>query len=290
VAGRTLIGVVGAGFREVASLRCRFEASGSISVARYVSDRRIECVAPPSHGAGVRAVEVSMNGQQWSTSGVVFEYRPAPAVLSVSPTRGIVEGGTPVTVYGSGLSSSAEAAGALLCRFNASIVPAMYLSESTVVCNTTMTAAGYMAIEVSTNGRDYTSDGVQYEAVAVVLAGASPWSGPELGGTVVTVMGSGVASINALQCRFGATAPATLVPASSHGTNAVRCVSPSFAMATGWSSIELLSYGTTMQNAVSLFVHRRLFVSTLIPATGPVAGGTRIGVVGAGFREAASLR
>ena len=93
-----------------------------------------------------------MNSKQWSTSGVVFEYRPAPAVSSVSPTRGIVESSTPVIVYGSGFSSSAEATGALLCRFNASVVSAVYLSDSEMVCNSPALFAGQVAVEVSTNG------------------------------------------------------------------------------------------------------------------------------------------
>jgi hypothetical protein len=41
---------------------------------------------------------VSLNGQQWSNSGVAFTYRPAAAVSSVWPVRGAMEGGTPVTV------------------------------------------------------------------------------------------------------------------------------------------------------------------------------------------------
>ena len=52
-----------------------------------------------------------------------------------------------------------EAAGALLCRWNASVTPAAYVSESALVCNSTAraaAAAGYVALELSTNGREYT--------------------------------------------------------------------------------------------------------------------------------------
>ena len=53
-----------------------------------------------------------MNGQQFSSSGVAFTYRAAAAVSSVWPVRGASEGGTPVTVVGSGFSLAAEGAGA----------------------------------------------------------------------------------------------------------------------------------------------------------------------------------
>ena len=73
--------------------------------------------------------------QEFSSSGVRFTHQPAAAVSSLSPTRGAAEGGTPVTVLGSGFSAGAEAAGALLCRWNASVTPAAYVSESALVCN-----------------------------------------------------------------------------------------------------------------------------------------------------------
>merc|ERR1719305_1095137 len=93
--------------------------------------------------------------------------------------------------------------GALLCRFNTSVVSALYVSESALVCNSTRSVSGYVPVEVSTNGREYTSDGVQFELVSLVVSGIAPWTGPELGGTVVTIAGSGLASAGDLLCRFG---------------------------------------------------------------------------------------
>ena len=145
-----------------------------------------------------------MNGQQFSSSGVSFTYRPAAAVSSVRPAYGVAEGGTPVTVLGSGFSSSAESLGALLCRFNATAVAAAYVSDSSLVCNATFSAAGYASVEVSTNGREYTSDGVQFEVVSVRVDDVQPWSGPALGGTVVTVSGSRMSDADALRTELHA--------------------------------------------------------------------------------------
>ena len=78
-----------------------------------------------------------MNGQQFSSSGVEYTYRVAAVVSSAWPSRGAAEGGTPVTLLGSGFSSAAEALGELWCRFNGSAVRAAYVSESAAVCNTT---------------------------------------------------------------------------------------------------------------------------------------------------------
>ena len=140
----------------------------------------VECATPAQSGSGVREVEVSMNGQQFSASGVAFTYQAALAVSSVWPERGASEGGTLVTVYGSGFSSVSEGLGYLQCRFNGSVVRASLVSSAAVVCNSTEAAAGHVALEVSGNGLDYTSSGVQYEFVSVLVSEVLPWTGPEL--------------------------------------------------------------------------------------------------------------
>ena len=201
VSGGTRVNVFGSVFRESSTLRCRFEGSGATSAARRVSDAQVECATPPSSAAGSRVVSLSLNGQQFALSAAMFTYRPAAAVSSVWPRSGAAEGGTPLTVLGSGFSSSAEALGALRCRFNSTVVGAAYVSESALACNTTAMTSGHVSVEVSTNGREYTSSGVQYELVSLHVGGVTPWSGPVLGGTVVTIAGSRLAQIGRASCR-----------------------------------------------------------------------------------------
>ena len=197
--------------------------------------------SPPSSSAGTRGVSLSANGQQFTRSdGTLFTYRPVAAVSSVWPVGGASEGGTPLTVLGGGFSSAAEAMGALRCRFNATVVSAAYVSEAAVVCNSTASAAGHATVEVSTNGHEYTTDGVHFEFVSLVVHGVAPWSGPALGGTVVTIGGSRLAHAGALACAFGASASEGGASASgsssgsASGSDGVRCASPS-ALPTGWA-------------------------------------------------------
>ena len=120
-----------------------------------------------------------MNGQQFSASGVAFTYQPSLAVSSVWPERGAAEGGSMVTVHGSGFTAVSEGLGYLQCRFNGSVVRAQLVSGSAVVCNSTEADAGHVALEVSGNGRDFTSSGVRYEFVSVLVSEVTPWTGPE---------------------------------------------------------------------------------------------------------------
>ena len=222
-----------------------------------------------------------MNGQQFSSSSVSFTYRASVAVSSVWPSRGVSEGGTPVTVVGSGFSSSAEALGTLMCRLNATVVSAAYVSESTVICNTTASAGGYVSVDVSTNGHEYTSSGVYFEAVSVVVESVHPWCGPALGGTTVTISGAHVSIGDETMCSFTARgAGAQLVRSSAHGEGGVRCTSPE-AQSTGWSSVELVSHGMVLHGGASFYVHSRLWVSEVVPGAGPVMGGTVVTLSGA---------
>ena len=108
-----------------------------------------------------------MNGQQFSSSGVAFTYVVAASVSSVWPEVGASEGGTPVTLYGANLLSVSEQLGYLQCRFNSTVVRASLLSEDSLVCNSTSTAAGVVSVELTTNGCDFTASGVQYEFVSL---------------------------------------------------------------------------------------------------------------------------
>ena len=113
--GGTRVTLLGGVFKDAYTLRCRFGNASSAVLARYVDESQLEC-ATPLHAVGAKAVQLSMNGQQYASTGVAFTYQQAMSVSSVSPARVLAEGGTPVTVYGAGFSSVSESLGYLQCR------------------------------------------------------------------------------------------------------------------------------------------------------------------------------
>ena len=71
-----------------------------------------------------------------------------------------------------------------------------------------------MAVRVTTNGHQWSVPiaGATFRYVnPVFLSGLSPAAGPEHGGTVVSVLGSGFTRTTAYTCRFG-DLPATQAP------------------------------------------------------------------------------
>ena len=133
-----------------------------------------------------------------------------------------------------------------------------------------------MLVEVSTNGREYTSSGVQFELVSVMMQDLTPWCGPVLGGTVVTIAGTGLSyAADSLHCQFGDEMLPVL--ASAHGSDGVRCVSPP-SLPDGWSHVTITSHGVPLRSGGNFMAHLAMYVSELVPPAGPVSGGTRVTV------------
>ena len=199
--GGTRVCVLGGGFRDAYTLRCAFGSSSAPVLARYVDESQLECTSP-FHAAGSAAVLLSMNGQQYASSGVSFTYQPSASVSYISPATALSEGGTPVTVHGAGFSSASEALGVLTCRIGGAVRRAVWASSSAIVCNATRAAAGEARVEVSNNAREYTSSGVRLRLVSLRVLDVQPWSGPVGGATVVSVVAHG-SWPGGLRCRFG---------------------------------------------------------------------------------------
>ena len=120
-----------------------------------------------------------------------FTYESSACVSYISPSTALSEGGTPLTVHGSGFSSASEALGVLTCRIGGSVRRAVWASSSAIVCNSTRALAGESRIEMSNNAREYTSSGVRVRLVSVRVLDVQPWSGPVGGATVVSVRAYG---------------------------------------------------------------------------------------------------
>ena len=129
-----LLRVTGKHFVHSPSLRCKRGAGSGgmygMSDAQYVSSSLVYCRTEEQSGVGKSAIEVSNNGQDFSTNGVSYMLRidsqgsmgddeqarwQHATVKFVSPSFGRLTGGTIVTMTGSGLKWAGM--GAMRCRF-----------------------------------------------------------------------------------------------------------------------------------------------------------------------------
>ena len=216
----------------------RHPSIGTIVAARWHSPTKIECITPPANVQTTQHVyvEVTSNGgSNFSSSHVAFTYFPPPTVQTALPKYHAAEGGSLLTVSGSGFLYRASLHSLLRCAFGYSsgrvVVPASYVSSSTVHCTTPAgLPSGQVQVEMSNNGREFTNDGTLITLVNTQMSLALPSSGPTYGGTLVRVMGTGlVPGATLVKCHFGE--QATTIAAIESATS-LSCRTPSAAIAT----------------------------------------------------------
>lgn len=208
VAGSNSVTITGTGFSGGASLVKFGNNSASFTV---VSDTQITATVPastlPGNGAGGVNVTVTTQGTT-STNTVTYTYTSIiPAVTSIFPNNGPATGGTPVTISGSGFSTTA---GATNIYFGNTQIPAANVNCTfSSQCSVT-TPAGF-AIEnvtIIVNGQvsmaNHPIDQFNYVPVVSSIA---PTGGPTGGGSVVTINGAGFSTASGQTAvSFGGTA------------------------------------------------------------------------------------
>lgn len=105
VGGGTFITITGTNFAEGATV----DMGGVACTAELtvVDDTTITCKTPV-HAAGGVTVTVTNDDLQAGFMNAAYTFQAAPAVTSISPTRGRADGGTEITITGSGFLAGAE--------------------------------------------------------------------------------------------------------------------------------------------------------------------------------------
>jgi hypothetical protein len=170
------------------------------------------------------SVDVTLNGRQFTASGLPFMYFGTPVVSAVSPACGPVIGGTIVRVTGYHLRDGS----AYRCRFGAVTVNASVdetASEVRCVAPSSL-PMGLAPLEVSLNAQDFTTEATLFGTYASPLLTAfEPRSGPVYGGTLVRVVhGSGPGCDH--RCAFGNGSETVVHGGGNSASTATVCVAP----------------------------------------------------------------
>ena len=109
-AGGTLVYLSGSELGDGSAWRCAFGES-VVGAEYFELVERVGCHSPPMEDAIKLVVNVSIDGGSSFCSGETqrFQYYEAPTVSSISPASGAAEGGTLVTVSGSGFGAATSA-------------------------------------------------------------------------------------------------------------------------------------------------------------------------------------
>ena len=275
-AGGTTVTVTGTGFTGANSVTIGGTVVNNITV---VNNTTITFLTP-QHSAGTAQVVVNGDGGD-STQVAIFTYLAAnlsPTITVMSPGIGTVDGGTQVTIYGTGflLANSVTFGG--VAATNISVV-----NNTTIIATTPAHAAGSVNVIVTTPVGSSTSvTASQFTYVAAntvpVIDTMTPRSGPTGGGTTVVFRGLGLQTVD--QITFDGVAGTNLTILDN---TTASVVTPAHA-AGGIAVLLRNSQGTSSSY---LFTYVPLSglptVAGLTPNVGPVAGGTPVTITGTGF-------
>jgi IPT/TIG domain len=191
-AGGTEVTITGTNFSPGSTVHFGSTPASSVKVN---SAESITAVSPKATGT-LNVTVTNTGGTSMVTAADKFSFVPAPAVTELSPKQGPEAGGTVVTITGSKFREvSAVKFGSVEAKFKAnsetSIEAEAPAGSGTV--NVTVTAAGGTSAISSADEFTYLP--------APVITEISPKTGPEAGGTTVTITGSNFHEVTAV--KFG---------------------------------------------------------------------------------------
>jgi hypothetical protein len=272
--GGTLVTITGTGFTGATSVDFGTAAATIVSV---VSATSITVESPPgSEGVSEPVIVTTPSGPSVTLPPVDFTYVSPPVVSGLSQAFGLSGGGTMVTINGSGFAPSP------FTGVDFGVVPAISV---TVVSSTTVMAesppgGGLVNVTVTTPGGTSSTSMADLFTYAPTVTSVSPSVGLPIGGTLVTITGTGFTGATSVD--FG-TVAATIISVASATSMTVE--SPP-----GSGSVDVTAMapaGTSTTSPADVFTYvvtpTPPSVSALSPHFGPVLGGTLVTITGIGL-------
>ncbi len=249
---------------------------GTAATDVVVVDGSTITATTPAHAAGVVDIVVTSFGGI-GTGAAIYTYAPLPAVTSVAPTGGPVAGGTAVTITGTNFT------GATAVTFGGAAATAVVVVNATTITAVTPAhAAGLVDVSVTVPAGTGTGIGLYTYAAAPTVTSVSPAGGPIIGGTAVTITGTGFTG--ATSVTFGGTAAV-----SFNVVNSTTITATTPAHAFGLVDVAVTAFGGSGTGAGLYTYVAPPTVLTVAPSSGSTAGGQAVTITGTNFTGATSV-
>ncbi|GIT79810.1 hypothetical protein LLS1_14790 [Leifsonia sp. LS1] len=268
--GGTAVTITGTGFTGATGVTFGGTPGVGFSV---VNDTTITVATPPGTPGDVDVVVQHPNGD--SVPGT-FTYLPVPAITSISPDSGPETGGTAVTITGTGFT------GATGVTFGGTAGTAFtVVNDTTITATTPAGTPGDVDVIVQHPNGDSQPGDFTYLAVPAITS-ITPDSGPEAGGTAVTITGTGFTGATGV--TFGGvdgtgftvvddTTITVTTPPGTPGTAAVVVEHPN----------------GDSQPGDFTYLAAPPVIGSIVPDIGPQTGGTHVTITGTGFTGATAV-
>lgn len=241
-AGGTVVTINGFGFTGATGVNFGTTPATNVTV---ISDNVIFATSPAGEGAVPLTVTGTALGDATSDEQFLYIPEDVTGITDFTPTTGPEAGGTQVTIIGGGFT------GADGVNFGSTpATDVTVISDNEIVATSPAGTGSVQITIVGTDNGDLTSD-ESFTYVPAVVPGAvvsfAPNNGPEAGGTVVTINGSGFTGATGV--NFGAT-PATDVTVISD--NVITATTPA---GTGKVTVSVLGTATGDLVSTELFIY-----------------------------------
>jgi autotransporter-associated beta strand protein len=276
--GGTAITITGSGFTSGTTVSLGGTLATSVVVA---SDGQSLTALTPAHAIGnVAATITNGNGLSVTQNNAYLFQGSAPVITAVSPQVGPTTGGTTVLIYGSNFTSG------LTVRVNGVLATAVSLNAGIITATTPAGTQGPAVVTVTNvDGTVGTrSPGFYYQGPAPTITTISPAQGPLAGGTAVTITGTNlVAGVRVTFDGVDATG-ITLVG------NTITCTSPAGVQGPADVVVTNVDLRTATRSGGFVFEGPVPTITSIVPASGLLAGGTNITINGTNFAAGATVQ
>jgi Putative Ig domain/IPT/TIG domain len=281
-AGGGTITINGTGFTQglAGPTSVQFGTKPATNVVVNATGTQLTATIPAAVANGTVSVSVSTPGGSTGPAGQYTYIFSQPSVSAIAPASGAPGGGTVVTITGNAFI------GATSVRFAGSAATFVVNSNSSITA-TSPAGTGGSAADITVTGPGGTSatSSADLFTYGPTVTGLSPNTGPRLGGTTVTIRGTGFSG--ATSVAFGST-PASRFSVSS--STLITAVSPPGSAAIAPVTVTTPG-GTSPQTAFDTFSYIAAppSVTGLSPAVGPPGGGTAVTITGGSFTGATTV-
>jgi uncharacterized delta-60 repeat protein len=211
-AGGTAVTILGANLTGATSVTFRGTPATSFSV---IHSGRISAVTPALSAGTASVLITTPNGTNAANS--LYTYATPPTVASISPTTGTTAGGTSVTITGTNFT------GATGVSFGGTAATSFTVDSATqITALTPARPAGAASVVVTNPGGSNAPNSLYTYVAPPAVTGISPSSGTTLGGTNVTITGTGFTGATSVMIGGVAASINTVTPTAITATTAAR--------------------------------------------------------------------
>ena len=274
--GGTVVIIAGTNFNGATAVTI-----GGTAATSYTVDSPLQITATtPAHAAGIVNVAITTAGGTATGTGEYTYVVPVPTFTNIASASGPIAGGTSVIITGTGFT------GATSVTFDGTAATSFTVNNSAqIIATTPAHAAGAVDLVITTPGGAATAIAAYtYVAPVPTFTSIAPASGVVPGGTSVIITGTGFTGATAV--TFGGTA------ATSYTVNSpsqITATTP--AHAAGVVNVVITTAGGTATGtgAYTYVVIPIPTFLTIAPVSGPIAGGSIVGITGTGFTGATAV-